>query len=416
MSDCKKMDVSNKILIVSQFYAPDIIGAAKYTSELAEALANRGWEVEVIAPPPFYPGWRRHAGYHWFDWRTEIIENVTVRRVPVIIPRTPHGLLRIIHQLTFALTGGIRVLIRSVRFRPSIIFTVAPSIANAPLNIFASKIVGAKSWLHVQDFEVDAAFGLGVLTGNWKKTLAQLLESKVLLAHDVVSTISPAMIDRLLIKGVSPRRIIEIRNWADVSSISPLIGSGFLREKLSLQEDELVVLYSGSMAEKQGLETVASAARILEKSEPNIKFILCGQGPFRAKLEHLCLNLSNVVFLDLQPKEMLGRLLGSADIHILPQKRAAADLVLPSKLSGILASGKPVICGATVGSGLAREMEGAGIAVEPEDPVALAEAILSLANDNVRRKQYGVRARELAMANWNLEKIVESFETKASQL
>jgi colanic acid biosynthesis glycosyl transferase WcaI len=131
-------------------------------------------------------------------------------------------------------------------------------------------------------------------------------------------------------------------NWVDTRQIYPLLeGPNPLRAHLGLAPEQLAVLYAGTMGKKQGLEHLLTAASRLQGRQ--LQFILCGDGAVRAELENTAKELSNVLFLQVQPAERLNELLNLADIHILPQKADAADLVMPSKLSGMLASGKPVI-------------------------------------------------------------------------
>src|SRR5262249_53058130 len=153
--------------------------------------------------------------------------------------------------------------------------------------------------------------------------------------------------------GVDADKLCEVRNWVDTKEIVPIDRKTSYRDELGLKATDLVALYSGTMSTKQGLELILDAAKEVEQSHPHVRFILCGEGPRKAKLEELAKGLTNVDFIDLQPTSRLVELLGTADIHLLPQRAEAADLVLPSKLGGIFASGRPVVAVAAPGSGLA---------------------------------------------------------------
>src|SRR5262249_20319554 len=139
------------------------------------------------------------------------------------------------------------------------------------------------------------------------------------------------------------RQAFELRNWIDTREIAPGDRQTCFRSILGLQSEDIVVLYSGSMSVKQGLEYVLAAARQLSHLRSRIVFVLCGAGPMRAQLATKSAELCNVRLLDIQPASKLSELLATADIHVIPQRVEAADLVLPSKLAGILASGRPVI-------------------------------------------------------------------------
>jgi colanic acid biosynthesis glycosyl transferase WcaI len=183
------------------------------------------------------------------------------------------------------------------------------------------------------------------------------------------------MLQRLAEKGVDSGRLREIRNWVDTGAIVPGSRMTRFRAELGLGESDVVALYSGAMSRKQGLDLIVAAARALGPSRPQVTFLLCGEGPYRAELRAEAGGLGNVRFLDLQPQDRFAELLNTADLHLIPQRAEAADLVLPSKLGGILASGRPVVAMAAPATGLADEVEGAGHLAAPGNAQALAEAM-----------------------------------------
>jgi colanic acid biosynthesis glycosyl transferase WcaI len=137
---------------------------------------------------------------------------------------------------------------------------------------------------------------------------------------------------------------------------------------------------------------------------------MCGEGPYRAELQAEAAGLGNVRFLNLQPAERFAELLNTADLHLIPQRAQAADLVLPSKLGGILASGRPVVAMAAPATGLADEIEGAGLLVAPGDAQALAEAVRVLAENGELRHSLGAQARRRAMERWDKDAILGALE------
>ncbi len=172
-----------------------------------------------------------------------------------------------------------------------------------------------------------------------------------------------------------------------------------MRDELCIPDDEIVVLYSGNMGEKQGLEIVIEAARALT-DELALHFIMCGQGAAYARLRKLAEGLDNIKWLPLQPIDKLNELLNAADIHLLPQRADAADLVMPSKLTGILASGRPVVATAHPGTEVWNVVQGRGITVEPGNVEAFAGAIQKLAGDAERRKALGRRRGSMLLPSW----------------
>jgi colanic acid biosynthesis glycosyl transferase WcaI len=180
----------------------------------------------------------------------------------------------------------------------------------------------------------------------------------------------------------------------------------------------VVALYSGNMGNKQGLDILADVARLLQ-DEPHIQFVLGGNGSGRADLQARCAGLNNVRFLDLQPLARLNDWLGLADVHLLPQRADAADLVMPSKLTGMLASGRAVLATALPDTELCRVVEqdaGCGVVVPPENPVAMAHALRALASDPTRRATLGANGRRHAEAEMSQDVILRRFETQLREL
>ena len=121
-------------------------------------------------------------------------------------------------------------------------------------------------------------------------------------------------------------------------------------------------------------------------------------------------DLDNVRFLPLQPLDRLNDLLNLADLHLLPQQLAAANSVFPSKLIGMLASGRPIIAACRAGSEIADTISGCGLVTPPGDPAALAAAIVDLARDHDVRVQMGLRSRECAVREFGQDSILQRFE------
>jgi len=219
------------------------------------------------------------------------------------------------------------------------------------------------------------------------------------------------MCERLVAKGVEPARVVMFPNWVDVSAIHPLTGANAYREQFGLAHHDTLVLYSGNLGEKQGLEVVLDAAEKLA-ARPDIRFVIAGDGAARARLQARAQGLANVRWLPLQPMERLNELLNAADIHVLPQRGDCADLVMPSKLTGMLASGRATVGTAVLDSQLGQVLEGCGVRVEPDDAGLLAAALLSLADDSERRGRIGAAGREFAIAKMSREAILREVEAR----
>ena len=271
--------------------------------------------------------------------------------------------------------------------------------------MLAARLAGARLWIHVQDFEVEAALATGLMRpGSKAAALARWTENKLLRLGDHVSTISPQMCARLIAKGISPQRVFEMRNWADARFAPDPTGAAALRAEWELGTRH-VALYSGNIARKQGIEVLVEAARLLAH-RTDIAVVICGEGPNRAELEQRAAGLANVQLRDLQPAARMGALLSLADVHLLPQIAGAADLVLPSKLTNMLASGRPVIATTEPGTGLYAEVDGCGLITPPGDAQALAAATAALIDDPALRARMGEAALRRAAARWSKPAII----------
>lgn len=419
-----------RILIYGLNYSPELTGIGKYTGEMASWLAARGHQVRVVTAPPYYPEWRIREEYRGFLYRTEQAPGQpVVRRTPLYVPDRPTGLKRLVHLFSFML-GSLPVMLTEMFHRPDVVFTIEPTFTCAPVALFVARTTGAAAWLHVQDFEIDAAFDLGLLPAQGMiHDFALFLEKWFTGAFDRVSSISIKMAERAETKGVSPEHIVLFPNWVDIDYIHPLSReenvTNPVREELSELvpgfNDKVVFLYSGNMGAKQGLERLPDLARSFE-SDPRVHFIFCGTGAFRPKLEAICEGLTNVTLLPLQPLDRLNYLLNTADVHLLPQLAGAADLVMPSRLTGMLSSGRPVLATADPGTQVAQVVAGpspdcaCGVVVPADHFEALCDAVLHLVESPTVRQQLGSNARIYAEEHLGKEQVLLKFEQDLQRL
>ena len=403
-----------RILFIGLNYAPEPIGIGPYSAGLAEALVERGHTVEAVVGQPYYPEWKLYPRFKR-RWQTAHENGVKITRCPHYIPANPTGSRRMAHHASFASSAYPAARRARRELQPDLVFTVTPSMIAAPVAVRMARRAGVPLWMHVQDFEVGAALATGLIDSESRTAAAAArFEDRMLHSAELVSTISHPMCQLLEEKGVAKDRILEMRNWANhAGAFAGADGSAFRRE-WGL-EDKTVALYSGNIANKQGLDIVIEAARLMEARE-DIVFVICGEGPNRLKLEHKAKDLTNVIFRDLQPENRIGDLLSMADIHLLPQLHDAADLVLPSKLGNMLASGRPVIATVRPGTGIARELVDCGIVVPPEVPEAIVSAIGALAAHPDYRETMGRAAAERARTAWSKESVVDTFEKGLERL
>ena len=415
-----------RILIQGINFFPEPVGVGKYTGEMASWLAARGHEVRIVTSPPHYPQWRVLPEYRAWKYSRErhpVRDNLEhlsgnplpsaakmeVFRCPIWVPRSPNGLRRLLYPASFGLSSWLAML-RQIAWRPDVALLVEPTLFCSFQALLVARLSGAKAWLHVQDFEVDAAFELGDFSSPVVRQLAQAAERFLMRRFDRVSSISGRLVERLIAKGVNAPQCLLFPNWVDTSAIYPLPGPSPLRQKFGIPDQAIVALYSGNMGKKQGLELLADASHQLAPRRPDIQFVFCGEGSYRDTFSRLAGESRNVMFLPVQPADRLNDLLNLADIHLLPQRANAADLVMPSKLTGMLASGRAVVATASAGSQLFTVLDGRGMLTPPGNVNAFVSAVIRLADDRDLRRQLGEEARKYAIRRLQRDEILGKFE------
>lgn len=412
---------SGKVLLYSINFAPELTGIGKYNAEMVRWLTARGYQVRVVTAPPYYPQWKVAEGYKAGRYFRERWHGADLWRCPIWVPKRLTGAKRLLHLFSFALSS-LPVLILQMFWRPNVCFVVEPPLAASPMALLLARLFRVRAWLHVQDFEVDAAFELGLLPHNRRlKRIIGWLESVMMRSFHIVSTISDPMMRRLLDKKVRADRVRYFPNWVDLASIYPLATGNAtnLRAEIGCSPEDIVALYAGNMGEKQGLDVALDAAAKLQEDSP-VRIVLCGDGSDRKRLMERarCLRLANVHFLPLQPERRLNELLNTADIHLLVQKHKSSDLVMPSKLGGMLASGKCVLATAKPGTAIHTVMEasGAGVLVEPGNADELAGALRKLAQDRSYRLAAGQCARRYAERELGYEAVMATVQDVLTEL
>ena len=403
-----------KILIYGVNYAPELTGIGKYSGEMAEWLVEQGHDVRVVTAPPYYPEWQVTKGYT-NTYRKEKVEGVDVYRCPLYVPKQPSGLKRIIHLASFAISS-LPIMLKQAFWKPDMVMVIEPPLFCAPTAWVVARLSGAKCCLHIQDFEVDAAFELGIIPFASLQRLISWLEIGLMKRFDVVSTISNSMLQRLQNKGV--QEPVLFPNWADLSRVQFMEdGRQAFRHNLGIDDATCLCLYSGNIAVKQGLDILLDVAKEL----PDSQFVICGDGANRQALEDSAkkYGLNNLKFLPLQPLEKLSAMLSAADIHLVIQKKGAADLVMPSKLTNIFAVGGLALVTAEEQSELGRLADKPYSCVyrcNPEDTQALIEAIITLHQDQVLCESIKKQAMTYAAQYIGKRQVLDNFQKKLQEV
>jgi colanic acid biosynthesis glycosyl transferase WcaI len=388
-----------RLLFVSQWFDPEptVKGLV-----FARRLRDLGFDVEVVTGFPNYPGGRLYEGYRLRPFRRERIEGITVTRLALYPSHDRNPVARAANYLSFflSLLVYLTVFVR----RRDVVYCYHPPVTVGLATVLAQKIWRTPVVIDVQDLWPDSLTATGMVRRGWMLGLIDRMCRIVYANARRIVVLSPGFLPVLVARGVAPEKLVVVRNWADEASIRAAIGE--VPEPMR-DAGRFRVLFAGNMGLAQGLGSVLDAAQIVARQRPDIDICLLGSGVVAADLqaEATRRRLANIRFLPRVPMAEVGAYLAAADcllVHLRDDPLFA--ITIPSKTQAYLAAGRPVIM-AVRGDAADIVLEaGAGLAVPPEDPQALADAILALAAmPREERVAMGERGRHYYETQLSLE-------------
>jgi len=397
-----------RILIVSLNFAPEQTGTGQTVAARAAYLASAGHEVDVVAGFPHYPEWRVHTGYRRRLFQRESISGARLLRCWHHVASRSHTTGRVAIEMSFGLTS----LAAHTLPRPDVVLGVTPILSDGITAWLLARRHRVPFGLLVQDLSARAATQSGMTGARALAGPAGRVEAFLARRADGLAVIAEGFRDALLEYGVGPERIHLVPNFTPVER--PSIQREQVRGRLGWPLGRPVVLHSGNMGYKQGLENVVEAARLARDAGRPTLFALVGDGNQRAMLEALVARyrLDNVRFFPLQEEALFPSMLGSADVLLLNQRASVTDMSLPGKLATYLASGRPIVAAVHEASETARELRraGADALVAPENPPALFAAIEVLLADPARAQTLGERGQRFAAEEYSLPRITSALD------
>jgi colanic acid biosynthesis glycosyl transferase WcaI len=400
-----------RFLIIGFNYLPESVSIGPYTAGLAETLRQKGHDVQVITGFPNSPQWRVWKGYRGRVFMRERIHGVTVLRTWAYIPSRPRRTLnRILFDTSFAasaLLGGLFC------GKADLIVVISPPLQLGLTGWLLGAAKKAPFFLHIQDLVPDVAAATGMLQkGSLALAAAKSLERFVYRRSAGIGVISGGFFENLTAKGVAASKIRLLPNFIDLEQIRPGRGGDRFRAKNRVPKNDLLVMYSGSVALKQGLHTfVESAAKF--GSGDGISFYLIGEGPCLNELKETAnhLKLAHFHFLPLQPRGELEAQLTAADVLVITQRNTVTDIVFPGKLLYYLAAGRPILAAVNSESETGRfiERHRVGRIVPPEDPAALADAIRRFKRHPHEVERLGANGRRTAERLFDKTQVLKRF-------
>ncbi|MEH2227787.1 glycosyltransferase family 4 protein [Nostoc sp.] len=400
-----------RILIYSYNYYPEPIGIAPLMTELAEGLVKRGHEVRVVTAMPNYPERQIYQEYRGKWYVNEYKNGVQIQRSYVWIRPQPNLLDRVLLDASFVVTSFVPALIG---WRPDVILSTSPSLPSCVPVALLGWLRACPVILNLQDILPEAAVHVGLLKNKLLIRLFTLLEKFAYRTASKISVIADGFVENLRAKGVEAEKIVQIPNWVDVNFIRPLPKENNPFRAAHNLNGKFVVLYSGNIALTQGLESVVKAASVL-RHIPDIVFVIVGEAKGLQRLQQECLDCGadNVMLLPFQPRKDLPQMLAAADIGLVVQKKNVVSFNMPSKIQVLLASGGALVASVPDNGTAARAIRqsGGGVIVPPEDPQALAMAILDLYQNPEKVKTLGYKSRQYAVEQYAFEQALNQYES-----
>jgi colanic acid biosynthesis glycosyl transferase WcaI len=376
---------NKRILVLGINFSPELTGIGKYTGEMVAWLAENNYDCTVVTSFPYYPYWKiqsPHSG-RWYKKERSQDGKQTIYRCPMYVPSKPTGLKRIIHEATFCFSALFVIFMLLFKKRHDHIFCMAPPFHLGFLGLFYRFFKGGKMVYHIHDMQIEAARDLEIIKTKSVFNILFGMERYILEHTDFVSTVALGMKKKIVKK--TTKDVLYFPNWVTIENFWRIDNDPLAKNIWGFQEQDKVVLYSGSLGEKQGLETLINIAQSL-KNEKAIKFVICGTGPYKDRLIQMAneKKLDNFFFLPLQELNVFNRFLNMADVHLVIQKKNACDLMMPSKLTNILAVGGLALVTADPGTNLYEVVDEhkMGFLVPSENEEALMTAILTCCKEN----------------------------------
>jgi colanic acid biosynthesis glycosyl transferase WcaI len=379
------------VYLVNRYFWPDESATSLLLTDLAEDLQNAGHEVQVFTSRQLYNRPQARLPQH------QIWQGIQIHRLPTSRFGRRHFCGRLFDIITFHL--ALRYA-NNITVKPDawFVMTDPPLVVNTVLQL--RRRLGGRVIHHVDDVYPDLAMALGSLPQRgWISSLLGRWAKTGLRDCDQVLALGECMDRVLKNKGVTADRLAIIPPWADGSRLVPLDrGENRFRQEIGIPPDHLVVMYSGNMGLGHRFETILAAARALAPID-KIHFVFIGEGARKPQIDEYrqTHHLGNIMMLPYQPRDRLRETLSAGDIHLISLEAQVQGFIVPSKLAGILAVGRPVIfLGSEQNSIAAAILRAQCGHVIPEGDVSRFEEIIErLRKDLELRRRLGAAARNL---------------------
>jgi len=391
-----------RILYLSQYFPPEIGATQTRAYEMARNLVRLGHQVTVLAEVPNHPTGIIPPAYRGKLYERAVMDGVDVLRVWVKTAPQKTFATRMLLYLTYMVNGALAgSLLAPGRF--DLVYATSPPLFVGAAALALSRLRRAPMVFEVRDLWPESAVQLGELNNTRAIRLATHLEEACYRRARHIVVVTKGIRARLLERGYPAEKITLIPNGANTDIYTPQPPNLELRRSWGIGPERFVVLYAGLHGLAHGLETALLAAEEL-RGHPEILFLFVGDGPQKAALVEQAgrMGLPNVLFHAALPEAELPPAIAMADIGLDTRRRVGiSQVTLPVKMFSYMASARPVLLSAEGESTELLRRAGAGVAVPPEDPSALAQAILDLQANPALRAEMGQQGRAFVQAHYS---------------
>jgi len=403
-----------RLLFLTHYYPPETGAAANRISDLAERLASSGHEVTVLAPLPNYPQGEIFSGYRGRYLIEEQRRAVRVVRTWLYATNSEGIVRRLLYYFSFVFTSMVGAVLKIGH--QDVVFVASPPLFLGISGLLLKTWWRAKMVFNVSDLWPKSAVDLGVVRNQQLIRAATALELAVYRHADLITAQTQG-----IVSDIQQRTSTPVLLWTNGVDPSSMLSSGNreqTRQRFGLTNKDFVVGYTGLHGLAQGLGSVLAAAEGIRENQ-DVKFVFFGDGPERKQLMKTAAQhrLENVRFFPTQPKSQMPEIMNAIDVSLVPLRRL--DLfkgALPSKMFEAMGAGVPVVVSIEGEAKDLVERAQGGLCVPPEDPRALANALLFLRQNPELRQRMGSSGKQFISAHYDRRKIARNVELALSGL
>ena len=399
-----------KILYVSQYFPPEMGAPAARVFELSREWVKLGHEVQVLTGFPNHPTGVVHAGYRGELWRREVVAGIGVLRAPIYAAPNRDVVRRSANYLSYAASAALVGPLLAAR--PDVVIATSPQFLTGLSGLWLSRVFRCPFVFEVRDLWPASIVAVGALpAGSAVVRALELVEKGLYVAADRIVAVTDAFVEEIASKGVPASKIRVVKNGVDLAAFRPGPKDNAVRRELGLSASQFVATYIGTHGMAHGLGTILEAAQALS-DDPRFVFLLVGEGADKAALKARAqtLRLSNLRFVDQQPREKIADYIAASDVClVLLRALGLFKTVLPSKIFEFFGSGRPVILGVEGEAKALVEASGGGVTFRPEETAGLVAWLRVLSQDPARLVEMGRRGRAFVEENFSRTVLAERY-------